>query len=230
MKKILLEYVNVIGYTITGLVFGFAFFLLFINFYHYQEINEKADVSKYNQTNKKLVIEKVDTIKKNINVYSQNKYKGNLNVYGLNNAKIKLQQCVEIIESDEVMKYLEKEEMELLDVYNFSRVMKNEVLNDCLVMQARTIFYTDSIEEFPDVQDIKPFVDISTKSLTDSVSFVQSNIENADHYYFSTNVNKINFFNLVEDSYYDLVNKYQITLDLLVEISSWYKDAVEGGE
>ena len=34
MKKILLEYANIIGYTITGLVFGLGFFLLFINAWH----------------------------------------------------------------------------------------------------------------------------------------------------------------------------------------------------
>ena len=34
MKKVLLEYANVFAYTITGLVFGLSFFLLFINFYH----------------------------------------------------------------------------------------------------------------------------------------------------------------------------------------------------
>ena len=37
MKKVLLEYASMIGYTVTGLVFGVAFFLLFINFYHSQE-------------------------------------------------------------------------------------------------------------------------------------------------------------------------------------------------
>ena len=33
MKKFLLEYANLIAYTITGLIFGLSFFLIFINFY-----------------------------------------------------------------------------------------------------------------------------------------------------------------------------------------------------
>ena len=71
MKKLLLEYANTFAYTITGLVFGCAFFLLFINFYHMQELSETVDVSQYNDNNKASIESKVQTIKDNIRVYRQ---------------------------------------------------------------------------------------------------------------------------------------------------------------
>ena len=81
----------------------------------------------------------------------------------------------------------------------------------------------------PNFNIIKPYVELNLDTLLDSTNYVQSNIENSDHYYFSTETNKANFFNLVDDSYSDVMNSYQNSLDLLVEISNWYRNVVLGG-
>ena len=62
MKKILLEYANIIGYTVTGLIFGLSFFLLIINFYHMQELSETISVEAYNNDNRQLIEQKINTI------------------------------------------------------------------------------------------------------------------------------------------------------------------------
>ncbi|HIR59444.1 MAG TPA: hypothetical protein IAB38_05275 [Candidatus Onthousia excrementipullorum] len=229
MKKVLLEYANVFAYTITGLIFGLAFFLLFINFYHMQELAETVDVSAYNDTNKASVEEKIETIRNNINVYNQSTYNGSLNIYGLNTVQLKLQDCLEIIESEDMMKYFELDEIGINDSYNFTVDFKNKILNDCLVMQVKSLFNTDTVATLPNFDTIKPYVELDLEALLDSTNYVQSNIENSDHYYFSTETNKANFFNLVDDSYSDIMNSYQNSLDLLVEVSNWYRDIVIGG-
>ena len=229
MKKMLLEYANIIGYTVTGLVFGLSFFLLVINFYHMQELSETISVETYNNDNKQLIEQKINTIKNNISVYSQNSYTGNLNIYGLNTSQIKLQECVNIIESDEMMSYLSKSNIGIRDVYDFTGDFRNNVLNDCLVMQIKSMFNTDTIATLPNYNIIKPYVDLNVNNLVQSVGYVQSNIENSDHYYYSTSTNKSNFFDLTNDSYLEIVNNYQQTLDLLVEISNWYRTVVVGG-
>lgn len=229
MKKVLLEYANVFAYTITGLIFGLAFFLLFINFYHMQELAETVDVSAYNDTNKASVEEKIETIRNNINVYNQSAYNGSLNIYGLNTVQLKLQDCLEIIESEDMMKYFELDEIGINDSYNFTVDFKNKILNDCLVMQVKSLFNTDTVATLPNFDTIKPYVELDLEALLDSTNYVQSNIENSDHYYFSTETNKANFFNLVDDSYSDIMNSYQNSLDLLVEVSNWYRDIVIGG-
>lgn len=229
MKKVLLEYANVFAYTITGLVFGLSFFLLFINFYHMQELAETVDVSSYNDTNKVSVESKIETIRNNISVYNQSTYTGSLNIYGLNTVQLKLQDCLEILESEDMMKYFELDEIGIKDSYNFTLDFKNKILNDCLVMQVKSMFNTDTVAMLPDFNTIKPYVELNLDTLLDSTNYVQSNIENSDHYYFSTETNKANFFNLVDDSYSDVMNSYQNSLDLLVEISNWYRNVVLGG-
>ena len=229
MKKFLLEYANVFAYTITGLVFGLSFFLLFINFYHMQELAETVDVSSYNDTNKATVESKIETIRNNISVYNQSDYTGSLNIYGLNTVQLKLQDCLEILESEDMMKYFELDEIGIKDSYNFTLDFKNKILNDCLVMQVKSMFNTDTVAMLPDFNTIKPYVELNLDTLLDSTNYVQSNIENSDHYYFSTETNKANFFNLVDDSYSDVMNSYQNSLDLLVEVSNWYRNVVLGG-
>ena len=158
MKEALLEYANTFAYTITGLIFGLAFFLLFINFYHMQELSETYDISTYNDTNKASVEEKVNIIKNNINVYDQSTYKGSLNIYGLNTIKLKLEDCLEIIESEDMMKYFELDEIGINDSYNFTVDFKNKILNDCLVMQVKSLFNTDTVALLPNFNIIKPYV------------------------------------------------------------------------
>ena len=65
--------------------------------------------------------------------------------------------------------------------------------------------------------------------LLKSGTYVASNIENADSYYFSNDMNRGNIFNLTKDSYQETMKDYQDTLDLLVEISSWFQREVIGG-
>ena len=159
MKKLLLEYANIFAYTITGLVFGCAFFLLFINFYHMQELSETVDVSQYNDNNKASIESKVQTIKDNIGVYSQSTYRGNLSIYGLNNVQARLQNCIDIIESEEMMKYLELDEIGINDSYNFVVDYKNNILNDCLVMQVVSMLNTDTVQSLTNYNVISPLVE-----------------------------------------------------------------------
>lgn len=229
MKKMLLEYANMFAYTFTGLIFGLAFFLLFINFYHMQELAQTVDVSAYNETTKASIEQKIETIRNNINVYNQSTYNGALNIYGLNTAQAKLQSCLDIISSDKMMHYLDLDEVSINDSYNFVIDYKNEILNDCLVMQVKSMFNTDTIATLPNFDLVKPYIDLNIDVILSTVDYTQSNLENSDHYYFTTQANKNNFFNLVNDSYSNTMNSYLDSLDLLVRVSEWYKSVVVGG-
>ena len=119
MKKILLEYANMFAYAITGLVFGLSFFLLFINFYHMQELSWTVDVTALNDTNRASIQSKIETIKNNISVYDQSTYTGNLNIYALNNAKLKLMKDKGLSEN-EAHKYI-------IEVAMKKRIKKSEL-------------------------------------------------------------------------------------------------------
>ena len=229
MKKILLDYASMLAFTVTGLIFGLSFFLLFINFYHMEELAETVDIASYNDTNKASIETKINQIKNNISVYEQSNYRGSLNIYGLNTVKSRLENCVEIIESDDMMKYFDLDQIGINDSYNFTIDFRNRILNDCLVMQVTSIINTDTVESLPNFSLIKPYIQIDLNNLLNSYNYVQNNIENSDHYYFTTETNKTNFFDLTEDSYTETMNNYQSALDLLVEISNWYRYTVIGG-
>ena len=127
------------------------------------------------------------------------------------------------------MAYFEKKEIQLKDSYNFAVDFKNKILNDCLVMQVKSMFNTDTVSKLPNFDIIKPYVELSLNNLLSSSAYVQADLENADHYFFNTNGNRTNFFDLVNDSYSNIMNDYQDSLDLLVEISAWFKSIVIGG-
>ena len=72
MSKKIRNYLGLLAYTITGLIFGFAFFLLFLNIYHTSEVNSKyvkssEEIDAYNDFlgNLTLLKNKIDKINLN---------------------------------------------------------------------------------------------------------------------------------------------------------------------
>lgn len=230
MKKLLLEYANLIGYTFTGLIFGLAFALLFINYNHARDIDEIIDVSDNLTATREQVQAKIDTIKANAASYDASTYQGNYVSYDLNNIQLRLNSCVASFESEESQNYLNKTEYSLKDVYDFGEFYQNNILNDCVIMQMNALGSSDSQSiNIPSLSYIRPFINLNIKKLMNSPSYIMSNIENADNYQFSNNDNKNTIFSLTRDSYYAILENYNTSLDLVVEVSEWYKNTVIGG-
>ncbi len=229
MKKVLLEYANIIGNTVTGLVFGLAFFLLFINFYHAKELAEGADISAFTATNQQNASTKIATIKENSNSYHQNSYGGKESIYDMNAVQLKLNSCVTIFESEEAQKFVNKTQISLKDAYDFNNFYQNTILNDCLIMQMSALTADDGTITIGALSQIKPFIRLTVEQLLSSPSYISNNIKNADSYYYTSDTNRTTIFDLTKDSYFYTMSNYQNTLDLLVEISNWYKGVVLGG-
>lgn len=229
MKKILLEYINVFAYAIVGIVFGFSFFLLFNNFYHYKEINAVVDVGEEMLDNKQKTTEKIKKIKNNINSYQQNTYNGKNNIYIMNGIQIKLNNCINSFESEEYNNLVNKEKIELKDVYKLGKFYQNTILNDCIVLQISNLTDKNSLYSIDSLETIRPFLKTNINQLLSNNSYIISNLENADNYYFTNDISKSSIFFLAKDSYSIINKNYQNTLDFLVEISEWYRNEVMGG-
>lgn len=229
MKKILLEYINIFGYAVVGIVFGFSFFLLFINFYHYKEINEKINVKEEMENYKQKTEEKLTKIKDNISLYQQNTYNGRNNIYDMNSIQIKLNSCVKSFESEEYKNLTNKENIEIKDVYKLGKFYQNTILNDCVVLQLSSLADESSSYSITSLSTIRPFLKTNINQLLTSNGYITSNLENADNYYFTNDISKSSIFFLAKDSYSAINKNYQNTLDFLVEISEWYKSEVVGG-
>lgn len=229
MKKILLEYINVFAYAVVGIVFGFSFFLLFINFYHYKEINETINVKEEMENYKQKTEEKLTKIKDNISLYQQNTYNGKNNIYDMNSIQIKLNSCVKSFESEEYKNLVNKENIEIKDVYKLGKFYQNTILNDCVVLQLSSLADESSSYSITSLSTIRPFLKTNINQLLSSNGYITSSLENADNYYFTNDISKSSIFFLAKDSYSAINKNYQNTLDFLVEISKWYKSEVVGG-
>ena len=229
MKKILFEYINIFAYVIVGLVFGFSFFLLFLNFYHYKEVNTKVNISANAVDNREKTTEKLNKIKTNASLYQQSTYNGKNNIYDMNAIQIKLNSCVKIFESEEYNNLANKETVELKDVYKLGKFYQNKVLNDCIVMQINSLAEENSSFSIASLSAIRPFLKTNINQLLTSNGYITSILENADNYYFTNDISKSSIFFLAKDSYSAINKNYQNTLDFLVEISEWYKSEVVGG-
>lgn len=222
MKKLLLEYSSIIGYTIIGFVFGLSFFLLFINFYHLKEVNTyyiKSDedlkvVSEFKNS--------LNQINNNISSFDSNNYKGTQNIYNLSSIGSRLESCVNHIDNEQLFSILDKSKINVYDVYILQQNYQNNVINECLVKQLYDLVDEDNLL----LKDIKPFIKNNIDQFRYSNDYLQSNLKNNSSYFFSSDSSKLNIFDITRDSYFQVLLYYRQSIDLLNDISIWYKDMV----
>src|SRR5574344_1314909 len=135
MKKMLIEYANIIGYTITGIIFGFCCFLFFLNFYHYKEVSTTYVKQDSDYKVNDSIRAKISSISNNIKDYDINTYKGIENPYSLSNVQSRLNICVQKISKDELEDILNKKLINIQDVYEMQQFYQIAISNECLVKE-----------------------------------------------------------------------------------------------
>ena len=222
MKKILVEYSNIIAYTVTGIVFGFTFFLLFLNLYHYEDVNEfyKKQDSDY-QINKELK-EKLNNISLNINSVQLNNTSSNYTNFS--NIGLKLNTCVERINTNKFDELLSKRSLSISDVYEMQQFYKIDISNECLVKQ----LYGMTLIENNQYADELSFIEDNIEKLKDSTDYVEKVIKNNSSYSFTSGTTKDDIYNQVRDSYYSIINDYVDAIDFIYDVSFWYKNIAGG--
>ena len=129
MKKLLVEYFNIIGYTITGIIFGFSFFLLFMNFYHYKDVND-IYVKQDNEVKmREDIYFKLSSIKGNIKDFDPNKYTGSSNVYVLSSIKSKIDTCVKKIDTEDLSLIMNKNNISTKDIYDMQQFYQINIIH-----------------------------------------------------------------------------------------------------
>lgn len=224
MKNLLIEYCNIIAYSITGIVFGFSFFLLFINFYHYKDVNttyKKQDSDfKINQ----ILKTKLEKINDNANSFNSNVYKGSENIYSLSSIKSRLNICVSKINNDELTKILDKKVIDIKDVYDMQQFYQINIANECLVKQLYEVSTLSDKFQISGLSNVSPFMEDNINNLIKSSDYLQRVIKNNSSYYFSSNSNKIDLYDQTKDSYYALLNNYTEAVDFIYDVSLWYSE------
>ncbi len=224
MKKFILEYISIIGYIITGLVFSVAVFMLFINFYHYKEVNESYvkntdSISVYEKNKPKF-----EEIKNNISVFNANNFKTNPNNLSLMSSKARIDMCLSKYESSSINKIFEKKVITAKDDYDLLTNYQSDIINDCIVMQVYGFDIPGTSYD-----KVKPFITTNSKMLMDDMDYVKRSLQNNSTYQFGSNFDKVNVFDLTRDSYTKIEASYNDSVDLLLELSRWFKNFVLGG-
>ncbi len=225
MKNIVIEYFNILSYTITGLVFGLASFILLINVFHYNSVNEiyvKQD-SDY-EINDKLK-EKLTVINSNIQKIPS---RANPNFIDYSNIQTKLNICVQKINTKELNNIFNKDKITMSDVYDIQQFYKINISNECLIKELNTLITDDnsSLNNIASFKTIKPFIEDNINSLKDSSDYIEKVIKSNSDYSFSSNVVKVSIFNGVQDSYYELIKEYNNAINFIYDLSKWYNSEV----
>ncbi len=231
MKSFFVEYANIVATTILGLLFGLSFFLLYVNFYHYKEIQTTYTPNTENGTDYENILAQVNEIRSDANSYYQATYRGQESIYDMSGLQTKFNSCMDNFESEELKKLLDKETFDIRDVSDLIHYYQNRILNDCLVVQ----LYNIANEENPSIQIerlkvLAPFIKNEIDLfISTGVGYVKSNIRNNDSYYFSNQSAKNTIFELTKNSYLEIINRYKQSLTFIKTLSGWYRTVAQGG-
>ena len=227
MVKLLREYAKVIGFTFTGLVFGAAFFLLFINFYHYKDVTTTISKSDTDTQRLQDVKNKLQEVRNITDSFNPNVYSGPKERVMLMTINSKLQLCLKAFDDENLNKYLNQKEMNIKDVYYFKNNYQSTIVNGCVVTQLYELGLTGDEEKYhdSDLRKVAPFIKLDIDTITEDNTFVTKAMENNSSYFFSSDNAKLNF-ELTRDSYYEVYRSYLKSVDLVYNIAKWFQGII----
>lgn len=228
MKKILLEYSKIIGYTITGFVFGLSFFLLFLNFYHFNEVNSSFVKSDSDLAISNKLKSKIELIHNNSSLFNVGNYQESEDSASLALIKSRLDSCVNSLNNQEAFDILNKKVISITDVYELEQLYQNEVVNECLIKQLYNLTEESNNIKISSLNTMAPFFKTNIDSLSTSTEYVRSSIKNNSSYSFNSNSAKLNILDTTKDSYYQVVDSYNKAINFVLDVSSWYKEVLGG--
>lgn len=224
MKKVFIEFFNLIGFSITGLIFGFAFFIMFINFYHYNSVSntyvkQDSDFKVNDELKDKLM-----RVRQNIDLFDVNNYSGNENVYSLASIKSRLNTCVSKIDDAKFDSILSKKDVNIKDVYEMQQFYQINISNECLIKQLYEITSDDTKIRVSNSDYASLFMQDNIENLIKSTDYLQKVIKNNSSYSFNSDSSRADIYDTVKDSYFDLLNKYKESIDYIYDVSLWFKE------
>lgn len=224
------QYFKIIGNALIGMAFGFACFYLLLNMYHYFEIRR---VVNYEGSNNSIMVKmnnKISMINTNINSFNPSNYHGSLSYNEASKLKNKFNVCVNQINNDVLKDIKNKTTIDIRDVYNLREAYENNVASKCLVNQFVWLTTLDSSYENEELVKNKDIYNLIYNDLLTDTDYVKKDLLNNSSYYFSTDISLLTGKNMTRDTFYQVLSSYDKSLDFILELSKWYKDAVTNRE
>lgn len=231
MRKILGEYSQIIGYTFTGLVFGLAFFLLFLNFYHYKEVNLKVEKTEDTELVTSRINNNLSQVRTNAMSYDINNYHGSESGYELMAVQSKLTLCVDALEDKKIKDIFNQTRLGISDIYKLENLYQQKVVNECFFKQLYPLTFMEGDQfkfQSASIQNIAPFIKLEVDALARSTKYIAANIKNNSNYYFGNQDARDNIFDVTKESYYEVLSSYEEASKFLLELSKWYIKTIGG--
>lgn len=229
MKKFIIEYIRIIGYTIVGLVFAYSSFYLLINLYHSKELARTVNIEVKEDAAYVSVGNKVEQVKNNISSFSSSKYKGSIPVHYLLTIQGRIENCARQFENETFLNLKDKKSLTVYDIEQLRRSYQNDVLSTCLVEQLYDLAVVDQTDRYPieSLKQIAPYMELDIKNLLASYNYITADILNNHIYYFTTDHTYTNLFGRQKLAYSELMASYNRAADLLVKVSEWFQEEVK---
>ena len=224
--KIIKEFSYVFAFSITGLIFGFSFFLLFSNIYSYKEVNSSYEVQDTEFTTYKEMKQKLNSIREIANSFDSNNYRGQEDLFSMVQVQSKLNTCVDKIDTSSFDKLLTKNKIYIKDNYEMQQYYQSVISDECLVKQLYDLTTNKNLK-LSGLDDSSLFLQNEIDNLIKSTDYIQNEIKSNSSYYFpSTNI-KETLYDKTRDSYYSLLNGYKNSIDFVYDIALWYQKKLE---
>jgi len=227
MKEIFRQYVQIIGYSLIGIAFGFSFFYLFLNLYHYQEIRREVGFDFQNDASVIELKQTIDHVKENLQAYQNINYQGTLDYAEAGLWQTKLNVCVQSFENETLQKILLKNKINIQDVYEFRDSFDKSILNSCVVKQLYSLVGENPVNsEF--IRNNKLLFKNYMDDLLQDTSYLKKDLNANSNYYFVTDMTALSVKNDVQDGFYEVMSAYNKSAKFLEAVSEWYKREAGG--
>lgn len=229
MMDFLKQYLKIISYVCTGLVFVFASFYILANLYHYYELRKDYLVSFNNNELTMIVDSNLAQIEANLNSYNQQTYKGKVSNSNMLMVKQNLTNCVDAFNNETVNNLRSKNKITIIDVYNLRESYENDILNKCIVNNLSWLTAVDDSYGSKYLVNNKDITTLYVDSLlTANTSYLKKDLLNNSSYYYNTSIASSSVKDNTRDGFYEVMDAYNRASKFVLYVSNWYKLEAEG--
>lgn len=227
MKMIFRQYIQIIGYSLVGIAFGFAFFYLFLNFYHYQELRREVYMDFSTDATVLQLNEILQSTEEKLQTFDQSNYVGTLDYADAGLWQTKLNVCVQSFKNETYQNILTKNIITIKDVYDFRESFEKEILNGCVVKQLYSLTGDHPVNS-PFILENKKLLRNYMDDLLQDTSYLKKDLYANSNYFFTTDMVALSVKNDVKDGFYEVMASYIKAAKFLDNISDWYQKEVGG--
>ena len=222
------QYLKIISYVCSGLVFAFAVFYLLANLYHYFELRKDYISSFDNQFIVQDMDESLSRAKNNISSFNPNTYHGKVSTNDMQLVKNEIEYCINSFNNDTLKSMRGKNRITILDVYNLRNSYENNILSDCVVKNLHWLTTVDESFGSTYLVNNREITTLYVESLLGATTYLKKDLLNNSSYYYNTAIASTSNKDVARDGFFEVMDAYNKAAKFVEYVSSWFKMEAEG--